>query len=188
MARTCIREMYLLDDNWKSEELLDRPTSNGSPLAGRSRRGTSWSTVLVDNWDILLCNPDRGRAGGDDGRMPVEDVGTGVGYCLTSSRRSSNLRLVGRGRPGEEERGSNAGSSDGRRGAELGASVDCTAALPCTLESVMVCSRSGSGGELDARPRGQGRGGARAQVDTAASSVSVFSITRNERLEVSGHG
>lgn len=68
----------------------------------------------------------------------MEDVGTGVGYCFRSSNRSSNLRLDGRGRPGDEERGSNAGSSEGRRGAELGASVDCTAALPCTLESVIA--------------------------------------------------
>lgn len=43
--------------------------------------------------------------------IPVLEVGTGVGYL----RKALDVacRFVGRGRPGEEERGSKAGSKDG---------------------------------------------------------------------------
>lgn len=47
--------------------------------------------------------------GGEDDRMAVDDVGTGVGY-FTSSSRASRLRFGGRGSVGDEENGSKAGS------------------------------------------------------------------------------
>lgn len=53
---------------------------------------------------------------------------------------SSNLRLAGRGRPGEDESGSNAGSSEGRRGAALPASVDCMAGKLGSSESAMLAA------------------------------------------------
>jgi hypothetical protein len=43
--------------------------------------------------------------------MPVLDVGTGVGYFRNALEFA--CRLEGRGRPGEDDRGSNGGSSDG---------------------------------------------------------------------------
>jgi hypothetical protein len=55
---------------------------------------------------------------------------------------SSNLRLAGRGRPGEDESGSKAGSSEGRRGAELLASRVGSALLPGRCESAMSAASS----------------------------------------------
>ena len=49
--------------------------------------------------------------GGEDVRMAVDDVGTGVGY-VTSSLRASRFRFGGRGSVGDEENGSKAGSRD----------------------------------------------------------------------------
>jgi hypothetical protein len=49
--------------------------------------------------------------GGEDVRMAVDDVGTGVGY-VTSSLRASRFRFGGRGSVGDEENGSKAGSKD----------------------------------------------------------------------------
>ena len=49
--------------------------------------------------------------GGEDVRMAVDDVGTGVGY-VTSSLRASRFRFRGRGSVGDEENGSKAGSRD----------------------------------------------------------------------------
>ena len=49
--------------------------------------------------------------GGEDVRMAVDDVGTGVGY-VTSSLRASRFRFGGRGSVGEEENGSKSGSRD----------------------------------------------------------------------------
>lgn len=54
--------------------------------------------------------------GGDDDKIPVVEVGTGVGYFsyATSRREGENSVCLfdGLGRPGEEK-GSKAGSSDG---------------------------------------------------------------------------
>lgn len=49
--------------------------------------------------------------GGLDDRMPVLEVGMGVGYF----RKALDVacRFEGRGRPGDEDKGSNGGSSDG---------------------------------------------------------------------------
>ena len=57
------------------------------------------------------------RGGEEDGRR-VEEVGIGVGYnCLPDVAGAGGdawaRRFVGRGRDGEEEKGSKAGSSDG---------------------------------------------------------------------------
>jgi hypothetical protein len=48
--------------------------------------------------------------GGLDDRMPVLEVGTGVGYLEYALERA--WRLEGRGRPGDEDKGSNAGRRD----------------------------------------------------------------------------
>jgi hypothetical protein len=55
-----------------------------------------------------------GRAptrGGLEERMPVLEVGTGVGYLRKAFEVA--CRFVGRGKPGDEESGSNAGRSEG---------------------------------------------------------------------------
>ena len=51
--------------------------------------------------------------GGEDERMPVLEVGTGVGYLCTAEPKATSRAclLRGRGKPGEEERGSKAGKS-----------------------------------------------------------------------------
>lgn len=49
------------------------------------------------------------RREGDEVKMAVEEVGTGVGYVLVSSN-VSRLLFSGRGKAGEDEKGSNAGS------------------------------------------------------------------------------
>lgn len=58
-----------------------------------------------------------GSWGGDDGTMSVEDVGMGVGYFRFSGSSwegdTRARRLAGRGRHGEDENGSNAGSNEG---------------------------------------------------------------------------
>jgi hypothetical protein len=46
---------------------------------------------------------------GEEVRMAVEDVGTGVGYVVCSSN-ASRFRFGGLGRAGEDENGSKAGS------------------------------------------------------------------------------
>lgn len=53
---------------------------------------------------------------GDDDRMPVVDVGIGVGYlrkALESKGLSRACLFDGRGKPGDEESGSNGGKRDG---------------------------------------------------------------------------
>lgn len=67
-----------------------------SSTAGTSQRGVR--SVVV-------------RCGGELERMPVLDVGTGVGYFKWA--RPVFWRLAGRGRPGDEERGSKGGRRDG---------------------------------------------------------------------------
>jgi hypothetical protein len=74
---------------------------------GRSESGARSESVDRVRWRA-------GRRGGEDGRMPVEDVGTGVGYDTCSSSMALNLRLLGSPR-GEDEKGSKAGSNEGCR-------------------------------------------------------------------------
>lgn len=51
------------------------------------------------------------KRGGLEERMPVLDVGAGVGYLKKADAVA--CRFDGLGRPGDEERGSNAGSKEG---------------------------------------------------------------------------
>lgn len=54
--------------------------SNGSPFKGRSRVGTSPRGARSESVDTARWRLGRVRRdGGDDGRIPVEEVGTGVG-------------------------------------------------------------------------------------------------------------
>jgi hypothetical protein len=74
--------------------------------------GTEANGARSDKADTV-----RGRVGrlardfdGDDESMCVEEVGTGVGYLVFSSK-SPRVRFKGRGKAGDEK-GSNAGRSD----------------------------------------------------------------------------
>jgi hypothetical protein len=74
--------------------------------------GTEANGARSDNAETV-----RGRMGrlardfdGDEERMCVEEVGTGVGYLALSSR-SPRVRFRGRGKAGDEK-GSNAGRRD----------------------------------------------------------------------------
>lgn len=54
--------------------------------------------------------------GGEDEAMPVVEVGIGVGYLnevFRSGEGPLSCLFAGRGKPGDEESGSNAGSSEG---------------------------------------------------------------------------
>jgi hypothetical protein len=62
------------------QELLERPMRTASPVAGMLMVVTSARGLRSDiqeMFDWVRVRP--GRRGGDEGRMPVDDVGTGVG-------------------------------------------------------------------------------------------------------------
>ncbi len=92
--------------------------SSSSPSAGRMIVGTVDSGVRSEREDWVRCMPGLSSAirGGDDERIPVVDVGIGVGYFRYASRLDGDdtaCLFEGRGRAGEEDRGSKAGSSEG---------------------------------------------------------------------------
>ena len=92
--------------------MLDLPISSVSPFAGSVTDGTAESGALslAEDWDRERAGW-RGR-GGEDERIPVLEVGTGVGYFRYASLAVA-WRLAGRGSPGDEESGSKGGRSDG---------------------------------------------------------------------------
>lgn len=65
--------------------------------------------------------------------MPVAEVGRGVGYLKSALSLPGDgaRRFEGRGNPGEEEKGSNAGRSDGagRLTPAIGGNEGCTLTL-----------------------------------------------------------
>lgn len=80
--------------------------------------GTAERGARSEREDCVRIKPGRVPAdrGGDDDRIPVLDDGIGVGYLrwafpLAGPPRA--CRLTGRGKPGEDDRGSNGGSSVG---------------------------------------------------------------------------
>jgi hypothetical protein len=86
--------------------------STVSPFSLSSTEGTLDRGARSDTVDWVLCRAGRDpRRGGLEERMPVLDVGTGVGYLRKAWEFA--CRFEGRGRPGEDERGSNAGRSEG---------------------------------------------------------------------------
>lgn len=80
--------------------------ATASPFSGSSTAGTADRGARSE---VVRARP--GRRGGELERMPVDEVGTGVGYLRCAF--PVFWRFNGRGRAGEEERGSNAGSNDG---------------------------------------------------------------------------
>lgn len=74
--------------------------------------GSDASGARSDRVEIVLIMPGLPTAPreGDDVKICVDEVGTGVGYFVWSSY-VSRLRFRGRGRAGDEN-GSNAGKSD----------------------------------------------------------------------------
>jgi len=92
----------------------------GSPLSSSVMDGTAERGARSETVDCVRCVPGRrddSSCGGEEGMIPVEDVGTGVGYfwlaAVCSIGETRAWRFTGRGRPGEEENGSNAGSNEG---------------------------------------------------------------------------
>jgi len=89
-----------------------------SPFSGRLIEGTLESGARSETEDCVLCRPGLALIrGGEEERIPVVEVGTGVGYFWKAASRSEGEKraclLSGRGNPGEEDSGSNAGSSVG---------------------------------------------------------------------------
>ncbi len=83
-----------------------------SPFSLSSREGTADRGARSDAVDCVRTKPD---LVGEEERMPVLEVGMGVGYLKKGagpSRPSRATRFKGRGRPGEEE-GSKGGSKEG---------------------------------------------------------------------------
>jgi hypothetical protein len=85
-----------------------------------SIEGTADRGALSERDDWVRMRPGLGRwtPGGDEERMPVLEVGTGVGYLRNALEAAEPIRaclLAGRGSPGEEDRGSKGGR---RLGAE----------------------------------------------------------------------
>jgi hypothetical protein len=78
--------------------------------------------------------------GGEDVKMAVDDVGTGVGY-VTSSLRASRFRFGGRGSVGDEENGSKAGSRDAA-GRLLPASGDPSVAWCIEIGSICLAVKT----------------------------------------------
>ena len=63
--------------------------SNGSPVISSSIEGTEAKGARSERVDAVLCRPGRrvlGNRGGEDEKMPVDEVGTGVGYFAFSLR------------------------------------------------------------------------------------------------------
>ena len=59
----------------------------GCPCLSSSIEGTAESGARSESVETVLTRPGRhvlGMCGGDDESMPVEDVGTGVGYFRVS--------------------------------------------------------------------------------------------------------
>lgn len=73
--------MSLLAESWYCDELLDLPMRNSSPFSGRTTVGTAESGARSEcmDWrrwiDGLVWT-----LGGEEDRIPVVEVGTGVGY------------------------------------------------------------------------------------------------------------
>jgi hypothetical protein len=93
--------------------------SSSSPEAGRIIVGTAESGARSESEEWVRCKPGLGIGirGGDEERIPVVDVGIGVGYFRYAASRCDGDKtaclLEGRGRAGEEDRGSKAGRSEG---------------------------------------------------------------------------
>jgi len=91
---------------------------NISPFSGRLIEGTADRGARSETEDCVLCRPGLAliRRGEED-KIPVVEVGTGVGYFWKAASRSEGedraCLFSGRGNPGEEDSGSNAGRSVG---------------------------------------------------------------------------
>lgn len=86
--------------------------SSGSSTVGTAESGARSTEDRVRWSPGLACTP-----GGEDERIPVVEVGIGVGYfCRVGSIRDGDVRTllyVRPGRLGEEDEGSKAGSKVG---------------------------------------------------------------------------
>jgi hypothetical protein len=71
--------------------VLERPSLISCPLAGRVIEGTADNGARSETVDWVRLKDGLGAAGcweiggGEDGRIPIEDDGTGVGYRFSSS-------------------------------------------------------------------------------------------------------
>ena len=92
----------------------------GSPLSSSVIDGTAARGARSETADCVRCIGGRRNectGGGEEDIIPVEEVGTGVGYFWLegtfSDGKTRAWRFAGRGKPGEEENGSNGGNNDG---------------------------------------------------------------------------
>jgi hypothetical protein len=108
-----------------------------SPFSLSSREGTADSGVRSDTVDSVRTRSglEGWTRGGEEERIPVLDVGIGVGYlrkAVDPSGPSQACRFHGLGRPGEDE-GSKGGSKEG-----------AGRLTPCTRNAEETGGREGS--------------------------------------------
>lgn len=89
--------------------------SKGSPLSGNIRVGTADKGLRSEPAEKVRRVEDRAAAtpGGEEDIIWVDEVGIGVGYFETAGSRAT--RFEGRGREGDELKGSKAGSREAGR-------------------------------------------------------------------------
>lgn len=149
-ALTWTREIRRLADSWKWDELEERPMMRISPFSASSTDGTDPRGTRSEGLRAS-CGLRRGELD----RIPVLDVGTGVGYLRWASWPRF-WRLSGRGRAGDDERGSNGGRRDGADlfdPASEEEDVVGKAALSC--EVAVACAGVGSCGSPTAASAGR---------------------------------
>ena len=133
--------------------MLDRPIRIGSPCSSSSSEGTVESGIRSENDDSVLGLCGRRDCGGDEEIMPVDDVRIGVGYLCISvyfEGETRATRLAGRGREGDEEKGSNAGKSDGaERFTPMTGEIGSVGVLPGGEESIVPNIKPAPGREQD---------------------------------------
>jgi hypothetical protein len=151
---------------------------SGSSTVGRADKG-SRSDAAVD------VRTKGGRRTGELDRIPVLEVGMGVGYLRRALRLPLPLplpvfwRFSGRGRPGDDESGSNAGSREG-------ADRFCPAAGGEEgIELLSLCSKleglgSGRVGSVEGNaPSGRGEAWAIVLISTTAARQRRASHVKN---------
>ena len=107
---------------------------------------------VVENVRRIAGRRDCGNLGGEEDIIPVEEVGTGVGYLCFSLRNFNGeyffgeqrvgellrTRFAGLGSGGDDEYGSNAGRRVGIGADRLTPTIDCIAPPDLLAEGVIV--------------------------------------------------
>ena len=108
MTSTCTLDISRFAESWWSQAWLDRPSFVDVPSSFTRTVGKEPSGTLSVLLNRLRAND---LFGGEELRICVDDVGTGVGKDSFPSNKSRDLFRVF-GKTGDEDNGSNAGRRD----------------------------------------------------------------------------